>query len=150
MGASLANSTRVGIAFKQTRATHLSATESSSSLVLLTSRLPRARRPNRPQRARSPHHKRDEKAPNAQERDQVGTWIEQSTQRRSSDRFKKHEVPNFATRCRHPMSKLRNWGGCSRTDTLSLYINALCIYLYYSRRGSADVYRAIIILFHAV
>ena len=37
---------------------------------------------------------------------------------------------------------------CSRTDTLSLYTNALCICLYYSKRGSADVYRVIFILFH--
>ena len=74
MGASLASLPGEGIADKQTQAYYV-ALESLSSLVLHTSRLLRARRPNRPG-ARSPHYKLDERAQNAQERDQVGTWIE--------------------------------------------------------------------------
>ena len=124
MGASLANTTRGGIAFKQTRATQLSAMESSSSLVLHASRLrQRARRLNRLRRAQSPHHKLDEKTQNAQERDQVGTWIE--TQRRSSYRFKNHEVPKFATRCRHSET-----GGDVVEPTHSLSILSHFVYIY--------------------
>ena len=45
------------------------------------------------------------------------------------------------------MSNSETGGGCSRTDTLSLYNERTLQRIYYFRRGSADAYRVTFILY---